>query len=174
MTIQTDAFLHKVTTDVGAIASGKTPAVHLIGHMPGVGLVSALREAAQTAEKELLGTAAIKHLDELVETTGPALAGQQPDIDAAVESLDDAQILVIDCTNSELNTDFQIQFLNSLLEDIGSRASVWLVVIDTPAFERGLKVDYEVMGLKYKSRLNDEMDGKGPANVVPLNPRPRQ
>lgn len=174
MTIQTDAFLHKVTTDVGAIASGKTPAVHLIGHMPGLDLVSALREAAQTAERELLGTAVIKRFDELVETTGLAPADQQPDIDAAVESLDDAQILVIDCTNSEQHTDFQIQFLNNLLEDIGSRASVWLVVSDAPAFERGLKVDYEVMGLKYKSRLNDGMDGKESAVVVPLNPRPRQ
>lgn len=152
--INTDVFLQKIAGDVGIMATGNVPPVHIIPWMPGMGLMTTLAQATRTAESELLGAGQVFRLDELM---GPgSLASESEVLAQAVEKLDDVSICVIDCSDSVVDVEHQLKFLNKFLPKAEGNASTWLVTPNSEDFEKGLRVDNDMFAFRYKSRMNLE------------------
>lgn len=154
-TFNHDAFLHKATADVGALAAKQPGGVNLVPGMPGMGLFASIVGACQTMEDQAGMKTTVISMDDL-ESRAVRLPA------AAQQQWDSSQVIVIDAVGSHLAGE-RLELLVDTIKQARAHASVWVVGGDIDAVAQELGGEVSRFQVRAKARQVGKEAGNSPA-----------
>jgi len=166
-TFNLDNFTKQAVSDLGSLAVGRQSVINLIPFIPGMGLLTSLKNGAQDLNSQGIRHGVLELLD------AQSLLDFQTRLDVKnAESgarHDKPQIVIIDGAQSTADEETRAALVD-FLKETAQHASVWYVGTDVEALTKALPEQTRRFGLVARSRISTSaLPEKN--NVVPIRPQ---